>query len=224
MNFVSHLYFDREQSNPCLILGVLLPDLLKNTDKSWNAHPQKKPALFEDNIALKSIHRGWNRHLKVDLHFHSSAFFKEETSKIKNLLVPILTNSPVRPSFLAHISLELLLDHLLIINHKIDLKYCYEKLVQVKNEDISKFLRLCNIEETDRFLKFLENFCTSRYLMSYDKTENIAYALKRICMRLWDNPIDEDTNHKIKNILDFHKKHLENNFMIIFEEIERHLT
>ena len=34
MNFLSHYYFDRDVTNCYHILGIVLPDLLKNADKT----------------------------------------------------------------------------------------------------------------------------------------------------------------------------------------------
>src|SRR6476661_8863886 len=110
MNFLSHYYFDQTTADPYQVLGVVLPDLLKNADKSANIHPEKQPHLFEA-AELHNILKGWQRHLQVDKLFHNSEFFVKHTGILKNELKPILVESPVRPSFLAHIAIELMLDH-----------------------------------------------------------------------------------------------------------------
>jgi hypothetical protein len=41
MNFLSHFYFDRHSEDPHLVLGAVLPDLVKNARKDWNLHPER---------------------------------------------------------------------------------------------------------------------------------------------------------------------------------------
>ena len=106
MNFLSHFYFDRHSQDPHLVLGTVLPDLVKNARKDWNIHPEKKVELFTGNID-KAILKGWKRHLAVDRHFHNSNFFFAHTSTIRERIAPALQDSVVRPSFLAHISNKL---------------------------------------------------------------------------------------------------------------------
>ncbi len=223
MNFLSHFYFDRNTPNANIVLGTILPDLLKNANKSWNVHPEKHPELFEKD-GLDTFLEGWKRHLQVDLLFHSSDFFNTKTQQLKQLLIPILKDTPVRPSFLAHIGVELLLDHLLVEHQKVAINSFYDHLEAVENKDLTDFLHKSNIDDIQLFFKFFNSFKSSRYLLSYQKLENISYALQRICMRLWERPFTEKTTQQLTTVLEFYKNQLEVDFMIIFEEIENRLT
>jgi len=223
MNFLSHFYFDRNTPNANIVLGTVLPDLLKNANKSWNVHPEKHPELFQQE-GLPNILEGWKRHLQVDLLFHSSVFFNTKTQELKQLLIPILKDTPVRPSFLAHIGVELLLDHLLVEHQKIAINSFYDHLESVEEEDLIDFLKKSSIDNVELFFKFFNSFKSSRYLLSYQKLENISYALQRICMRLWERPFPEKTTQELTTVLEFYKNQLEVDFMIIFEEIENRLT
>ncbi|WP_343531757.1 hypothetical protein [Pedobacter sp.] len=223
MNFLSHFYFDRDTPNANVVIGTILPDLLKNANKNWNAHPEKQPELFQQADS-QNILTGWKRHLQVDLIFHSSDFFHTKTQELKHLLIPILKDTPVRPSFLAHIGVELLLDHLLIEHQKIAIYSFYDQLNAVDPEHLARFIKQCKINDTDLFFKFFDSFKSSRYLLSYQKLDNISYALQRICMRLWERPFTEKTTYQLTSVLEFYKNQLEVDFMIIFEEIENRLT
>ena len=224
MNFLSHFYFDRQTSDANIVLGTVLPDLLKNANKSWNPHPQKHSELFENETGLNSLLTGWKRHLEVDLIFHSSAFFNDKMQQLKQLLLPILKESVVRPSFLAHIGVELLLDHLLIEHQKININAFYDRLEEANAKDLNNFLTKAEIDDTEHFFKFFGSFKSSRYLLSYQKIENISYALQRICMRIWEHPFSEKTTTELTSVLEFYKKQLEVDFMVIFEETENRLT
>lgn len=220
MNFLSHYYFERNQQDPNMVMGTVLPDLVKNAEKNWNLHPQKREALFLPDQQLNALLNGWKRHLAVDRLFHSSDFFVKEMATLKQLLLPILKDSPVRPSFLSHIGVELMLDHLLVIHKKINIVAFYERLQAVDDELLKSFLIHCGAINTEQFFKFLNGFKSSRYLLSYQKIENISYALQRICMRLWSNPFDEETVVLLTKQLIIYKPILEKNYLQIFEEID----
>lgn len=202
-----------------MVIGTVLPDLVKNAHKDWNLYPQKTPTLFTET-RQHSFLQGWKRHLEVDLLFHSSDFFYTETAKLKQLLLPILTDSPVRPSFLAHIGVELVLDHLLVMDAKINIATFYDQLGSVDDAALDQFLQTAGSADTDKFFAFLNSFRASRYLLSYQKLENISYALQRICMRLWQHPFHEATVGLLNEQLAIYKVMLEPNYMSIFEEIE----
>jgi len=220
MNFLSHFYFDRNTTDANVVMGTVLPDLIKNASKEANLYPQKNEFLFTGNPDEEGLLKGWKRHLAVDLHFHSSAFFLEKTSELKYLILPILESSVVRPSFLAHIGLELLLDHLLIEHNLIQVNQFYDNLSAVRKKSLSDFLEHCQLKHPEVFFKFLEQFISSKYLLSYQKLENISYALNRICMRLWPEALNERQLLELTHQLGIFKKHLEIDFIEIFSDIE----
>jgi len=218
MNFLSHFYFDRHCDDPHLVLGAVLPDLVKNARKDWNLHPEKNAEQFSGSFE-SSILKGWRRHMIVDRSFHNSLFFSEHTAGIKRAIVPALKNSVVRPSFLAHISLELMLDSTLLTENHIQSVDFYSHLKQSDRETINRFLKLNNIEETNQFFTFFDKFIQSNYLESYRESHNIMYALNRICMRVWKDPLTDYEIHALGEILNHYHHNLLGNYMEIFEEI-----
>lgn len=75
MNFLSHYYFERFASFPELVLGSLLPDLLKNIDKNYSFQIQRSERELDFHPKALAITEGWLRHVEVDKVFHSSDFF-----------------------------------------------------------------------------------------------------------------------------------------------------
>ncbi|PWS26450.1 hypothetical protein DHW03_16865 [Pedobacter yonginense] len=223
MNFLSHYYFDRLNADAHVVMGTVLPDLIKNASKEANLYPQKNEFLFTGNPDEESLLYGWKRHLAVDLLFHSSNFFLEKTTELKFLIIPVVEHTPVRPSFLAHIGLELLLDHLLIEHNLIQVHHFYDKLSAVKTDSLSDFLEHCNLSNPAQFFAFLDRFISSKYLLSYQKLENLSYALNRICMRLWPESLKEEKLNELTLQLGIFKNILERDFMDIFDEIESKL-
>jgi len=220
MNFLSHYYFDRLNQDANVVMGTVLPDLIKNAIKEANLYPQKNEFLFKGSPDEENLLEGWKRHLAVDLYFHSSVFFFEKTAILKQLIKPIVENTPVRASFLAHIGLELLLDHLLIEHNLIQVTYFYDHLSAVKKESLGNFLDHCGLKDPAVFFRFLEGFISSKYLLSYQKIDNISYALNRICMRLWPEAMSEKQLQQLTFELGVFKELLQKDFLIIFEEIE----
>eukprot|EP01133_Synstelium_polycarpum_P016468 gene16468-19583_t len=223
MNFLSHYYFERENPDSHMVIGVVLPDFIKNAHKDWNLNPQKQEALFLTDPVHWSILTGWKRHLEVDRLFHNSDFFIGQTASLKQLILPVLHSGPVKPFFLAHIALELLLDHLLSLDTSISIQKFYEQLGQANDAQLQSFLQLAGIRDLELFLRFLNNFISSRYLLSYQKIENITYALNRICMRLWTDPLSKEQLDELTTSLILFTAGIKDNYKTIFEEIEQKL-
>jgi hypothetical protein len=220
MNFLSHYYFDRETSPHLLgyhTLGTVLPDLLKNADKTINLHPEK---LHHPNPNINDIILGWQKHLAVDRYFHTSQFFITHSSELRVLLTPAVAGSPVKTFFLGHIALELVLDNLLITTEKVSTNDFYEHLFSCNNTVIEEFLNFAGLADTDQFFRFYENFKRSRYLETYAETQQIAYALRRICMRIWNDPFTPEHEGKMNAVLSAYRDELEGSFMTIFDLIE----
>lgn len=221
MNFLSHYYFDRDNANCYHTLGTVLPDLLKNADKTINLHPEK---LHHPEPAINDIITGWQKHLEIDRYFHSSDFFLTRSHELKLLLKPAIASSPVKPFFLGHIALELILDNLLITTNKISVTDFYKHLDACNTDIIKEFLNFAGLADTTRFFKFYEGFKKSRYLETYAEEHQIAYALKRICMRVWDNPFTPDQEQIMTDILSAYRKDMYADFMTIFDQIATRLS
>jgi hypothetical protein len=221
MNFLSHFYFDRTSTNCYHILGTVLPDLLKNADKAIVLHPEK---LQHPDQKISSLIEGWKKHLEVDRHFHSSKFFLNHSHRLRLLLTPAIEGSPVKPFFLGHIAVELILDNLLLTNHKVTVDDFYNHLDACDEEVIHRFLIYSGLQDTQTFFKFFKDFKAHRYLHTYKETLQIAYALKRICMRVWNNPFNPQQETAMNEVLAQYRELLQTDYMLIFEEIAPKLS
>jgi hypothetical protein len=220
MNFLSHYYFDRNDTNCYHILGIVLPDLLKNADTTLVLHPEK---LRHPNHSVNSIVTGWNKHLEVDRYFHSSDFFVEHSHELKKQLLPAVVGSPVKPFFLGHIALELILDNLLITTDKITVHSFYEHLHGCEDDVIEEFLLAAGMKNPADFFHFFNHFKNEKYLHTYIETLKIAYALKRVCMRVWKDPFTPAHEQTMNQVLEKYRGTLLPAFMQVFDEIEAKL-
>lgn len=222
MNFLSHFYFDRHSANPYHVTGTVLPDLLKNADKHINIHPEKLAAHPDKDV--NAILQGWKKHLEVDNYFHTSDFFKHHSHQLKLVLKPAIEGSVVKPFFLGHIALELILDNLLITKSKLSVDAFYNHLDNTDPEKLKLFLNYSGLSDTDRFFKFFTDFKKHRYLHTYAETHQIAYALKRICMRVWKDPFTSEQEQSMTGVLLQYRNVLADSYMDIFDEITLHLS
>jgi hypothetical protein len=220
MNFLSHFYFDRDTTNCYLVLGTVMPDLLKNADKNVIIRPEKS---IHPKPDVNSIIHGWNRHQEVDRYFHGSDFFLTHSHQLKNKLLPAMTGSPVKPFFLGHIALELVLDNLLLTQQKVTAYKFYEHMEGCSEATINEFLTFSGLKETGFFFRYYNEFNRSKYLYSYAETREISYALKRVCMRIWKNPFTPENELAMTDVIIEYRTELEKVFMSIFDEIEAKL-
>ncbi|MGY3053659.1 acyl carrier protein phosphodiesterase [Pedobacter sp. UYEF25] len=222
MNFLSHYYFDRASDNNFQIIGSVLPDLVKNAVPIANLFPNRVKEVY--NLHEMEILTGWNKHLLIDKTFHSSIFFQQQTANLKPLLIPLLSDTQIRPSFLAHIGLELLLDHLLVEQKIINVKTFYSSLNDVDSTFLRSFLTKAGLKEVDAFLIFFNKFLASQYLFSYEKLKSISYALNQICLRLWPLGLDSFQLENLTEILSVFKRDLSKDFNQIFDQIDAKLV
>jgi len=220
VNFLSHYYFERYSPHSERILGALLPDLLKNVDKGYNFHPQRFEEVLFIHPKTMSVSEGWYRHVEVDRLFHTSNFFLEHTHALRRKLDTVVAHLPIRASFLAHISLELLLDHLLIDHTHVNPNRLYEHLEQVQKATIEKYLQTIGEIDTVRFLEFYDRFVTSRYVLDYADISNLSYALFNICKRVWTFENNAEDYDRLTECLRLYKEQSLLNYMDIFQEIQ----
>ncbi|MFD2147494.1 hypothetical protein [Mucilaginibacter antarcticus] len=122
--------------------------------------------------------------------------------------------------FLGHIAVELIIDNLLITTGRLKVESFYDQLKSCDNTVIEEFLKFAGLKDTTRFFRFFEGFKKDGYLHSYSETEQIAYALKRICMRVWDSPFTPLHESRITETVIAYRQLLLPEFMSIFDEIE----
>ncbi|TWR25857.1 hypothetical protein FPZ43_16380 [Mucilaginibacter pallidiroseus] len=221
MNFLSHYYFDRNTANCYFTLGTVLPDLLKNADKNIILHPEK---LVHPDARVNAIIKGWNKHLLVDKYFHSADFFLTHSHQLKLELASAITGSPVKPFFLGHIAIELILDNLLITTGEVNVDAFYNHLDSCDEAVIAAFLSFAGLTDTTTFLKFYAEFKRSRYLHTYVNLPQVTYALKRICMRVWPSPFTPEHDAAMTDIILNYRLGLIDGYKVIYDEIEQKLT
>lgn len=223
MNFLSHYYFERNNENSYEVLGCILPDLLKNVDKKWHIHPEKSVDATTQSVTYQSLLTGWKRHLYVDRLFHNAHFFFHHQHELKKKMKKVVDGTQIKPFFLGHIGLELCLDNLLITQQKVNVDNLYQHLRQIEEKQIEDFLLLNGISGNKRFITFFNSFKKEEYLHNYDDEYHLSYAIKRICMRIWEKSLSSQQEQELTEILKVYISYLKADFMVIFDDIELQL-
>ena len=108
MNFLSHYYLLPEKENIDLIIGNLLPDLMRGFTKIYNLEIKSNP-LTHGTKFIQGLHY----HLLTDKLFHNSAFFQKNCNALKRITE--FHKLPLKRNFIvSHIMLELIIDQYLI--------------------------------------------------------------------------------------------------------------
>jgi len=224
MNFLSHFYFERYSRDPELVLGSVLPDLLRNADRGTTLQPQRWEEMFDNHPKLQSLYRGWMRHMETDRLFHNSTFFYGHTHELKVLLMPALDGLPIRPSFLSHIGLELLLDHLLLRDHLVHESDFYGYLAAADRDALIRFFQLCGIADTVFFFRSFNSFMRAQYVGTYRELDQVTEAMLSVCFRLWNVQPEQEVKDRISTVLRGYVDGLGEGYLRIFDEIRLRLS
>lgn len=206
-----------------MTFGQLFPDLVKNADKQAQVFPEKHEAALSQHPELDSIRMGWDMHVKIDKIFHNLPFFHHHTHELRLKLTPIVENTPIRAFFLAHIGLELLLDHLILVEGTVDDQQLYAELAEVPQSHMILFLEACQYSSISTFLKFFEYFQQHRYLGMYSDISQVTQGLLNICKRVWKITNTEELREQLTEQLEAYLEILRPVYKSVFEEIEAQL-
>lgn len=223
MNYLSHFYLVQDHPDPYLILGMVLPDMVKNHRKDWNMHPRRQRLQLQQDPVLASVLRGWELHLETDRRFHSSLFFKEHSRELRKQIAGVLDRLPFRPFFLAHVALELLLDSLLLLQQRVDPGKLYRQLAACEEQDIIRFLELNGIPQAPSFTAWYRAFIRDAYLYSYSSSSSLSHALEGIGQRVWQARFPPGDTQRIADILLVYRTEIESEYLPIFDEITYYL-
>ena len=197
VNFLSHYYFDSQPDRPYYNMGLIFPDILRNfvRGSKIQLNIQLKDAPFEEDLLKGSI-----QHVQSDKTFHAWNGFIDAM----DFVTEQIRKSPhdmERDWFIAHILVELAMDHYLLINNNNLAKNLYTDFEMVDTTHVQSFLDRHDFSNFDLFQKGFDRFMRVRYLESYTEPDNIVYALGRICTKMKLPPFSEVQKQLLKSII-----------------------
>lgn len=182
MNFFAHFLVDRRHNQPQFNAALIAPDLLrhfltKNNRVNWQLLKNNQEIVSGNLIPFCE---GGLQHLLRDKQFHQSEFFEKIYQNNRESWSKLGAQIGLeRWWFSLHVSVELIIDKILINNHLNSLHEFYNTLAQ-QRQCYKALLTLLNHQDEELFLQRFDKFLESQYLFHYREFSGISYALHRI--------------------------------------------
>lgn len=221
MNYLTHFYFNARQplyasATSEFHFGVALPDILSVYDRTLRFHP------FRIHTNPSELWRGILNHIQMDAFFHRSDFFKNSYEDIRTILnktIPPEMN--IRPFFLAHILVEVLLDHYLLretpdLSHRF-----YSFLDRINTKEIIRILEKFFARRLDGLEELINKFLVTRFLESYINLDNLIYPVNRMLTRTRQQAFDIHDRSIVERVLQPSLLIVTNRFPILMQQFSK---
>ena len=183
MNYLGHYVYNhaicRLEPQPYFVVGVALPDLWPRFSRKRRIRWQAVREATVSDPQARRLRDGLLNHVAVDQRFHALPSFLRWQRELKARVVG-RTPHPVLMDFLAHLVLELVLDHRLI---------CADSQV---GEDIYDHIALCDPEVVEQRMGALGNvdarglaqeiqdFVRERYLPRFARRDTLIRVVDSV--------------------------------------------
>ena len=184
MNYLAHGW--QFTDDPFFLAGTATPDWLCVVDRRVRVRSKCAAVWIGDkDPMLSAFARGICRHHADDRWFHQSRAFVELSldfsSRIRRALP---ADEALRPWFLGHILVELLLDAALVEERPQRLTAYYGTLAMIDVEDIQAAVNRIAARPTDRLAGFISLFCRERFLWDYSDDGKLLVRLNQVMRRV----------------------------------------
>lgn len=184
MNYLAHGWLHVD--DPYFLAGTAIPDWLNVVDRRVRVRrKQAAPYCASDDPRLATIARGVVRHHEDDAWFHATPAFAELslrfTVAVRDALAP---DEGLRPSFLGHILVELLLDDVLAAEAPERLEAYYAALDQLDPAVVQAAVNQMSARPTDRLTELLPLFVRERFLYDYAEDGKLRRRLNQVMRRV----------------------------------------
>lgn len=197
MNFLSHYYFDHIPGDAYFNLGLIFPDIVRNFVPGTRLNYTLE---IPDQTNEQQLLKGCIQHVQSDKVFHAWEGFHAAMEVVTN----DVRQSPYdfkRDWFIAHILVELTMDHYLILQDSNLANKLYTDFEKVDTNVLTSFLARHKFSKFDQFLKGFDRFMNHRYLNSYGESDNIVYALGKICNKMRLEPFSDKQKGLLKELV-----------------------
>ena len=182
MNFFAHYYFHHQPGNTWHNAGLLFPDLLRIFTKDQRISEKNEIELNDAQQDYLSLVKGIKQHFKADDIFHNWNWFKEKNHDLA-LQIRESNSGIKRDWFLAHILIELAIDHVLVTENESKVKDLYNDLIACDKQQWKIFFNKNGLSDLDNWYDGFNQFNKHQYIFTYKDTDNVVYALNRIYER-----------------------------------------
>jgi hypothetical protein len=191
MNYFSHaLPF---LTDPYFVAGTAVPDWLSVADRSVRVRAKNVEPLANDSrCETSAVARGLLQHFRDDGQFHKTRAFAETTLELSAAIRRVLTDdSSFRPSFLAHVLVEVLLDWTLADDNPSGLDAYYRALETVNPGTVEEAVNRITARRTDRLAPMIFLFRRERILWDYGRDDKLVFRMNQVMRRVGFSPLPE---------------------------------
>jgi hypothetical protein len=162
-------------------------------NRKVRARSQRAAPLADDaDPRVAALARGIMRHHQDDAWFHETRAFGELcwqfTAAVRDALMP---DDSLRPSFLGHILVELLLDDVLIGREPARLTGYYGAMESVDPAVVEQVVNRISPRPTDGLTRFISLFCRERFLWDYAEDGKLMVRLNQVLSRVGLAPLPD---------------------------------
>ncbi len=184
MNYFAHAR--RFLDDSYFVAGTAVPDWLGVVDRKVRARSQGARTLLDDaDPRVVSLARGIIQHHFDDGWFHQSAAFQQLSAKFAISLREVLGGDrSLRPGFLGHIAVELLLDDCLVKDDPERLERYYAALDSIDPVLVEQTVNRISRFATDRLSLLVPRFSVERFLYDYASDEKLLRRLNQVLGRV----------------------------------------
>lgn len=184
MNYFAH---GRHFTHDAFFLaGTAAPDWLNVVDRKCRARERLAAPLVGDaDPVVAAVARGVVQHHRDDAWFHQTAAFSELCLSLTILVRDALPPDPsLRPSFLGHILVELLLDAELIARHPQQIVDYYAALDSLDAAVFSHALQRMTTKPVGQLALLIPRFSAERFLYDYAEDGKLLRRLNAVMRRV----------------------------------------
>ena len=191
MNYFSHAL--PYLADPYFVAGTAVPDWLAVADRQVRVRPKNvEPLANHPHPETAAVARGLLQHFRDDAQFHSTRAFAEANLELSAAIRQVLpADTGFRPSFLAHLLVEVLLDWTLATDHPGQLDAYYQALESVDAGIVQETVNSMAARQTNRLAPLIFLFCRERILWDYAQDDKLLVRMNQVMRRVGFPPLPE---------------------------------
>jgi len=218
VNFISHFYLEHAyKDNPYIIAGLAIPDLWHT---QLNLYAPKHDA--NETLELHQFKVGLQKHFMADKVFHNSDYFISMSEWANQEIRKANTSTQLkRKFFLVHISIEILLDRVLINLFPDLVEEFYDCFANVNPEQIQTYMEQIYYYNFDGLSDRITQFTTQKRIYEYSDDNKLMDLLDWMMQKIAHNTAFSPTDRKkIRQFIHALEQKTQDNYTTLFQEME----
>ena len=189
MNYLAHSL--QCLDDPYQVAGAAVPDWLGLTQPRLRCRSRHAlPFAVAADPALAAVARGVLRHHADDDWFHQTPAFGELSIELaRRIRLAIDDTDALRPSFLGHILVELLLDAAIHADQPATLDRYYDALAAVDPQSVASAVSHMTGVDAAQLASIIARFVELRFLYDYADDERLLFRLNQVMRRVGLAPL-----------------------------------